>query len=799
MQYPKRAAILILFSTAIAIVHNAGLAAGQDSRMYGAGSRFADELPFGQFKSALDSLPPQAKTRALHWLHSFSFAEEDLEYLRVDRDGGIFYSDTFVPDQADAPGQDGTVVLEAITAADVFSLHSRPGASRVVYLDFDGGRVSGTAWSNSAGSTTWNAKPYDTDGNLSAFSSTELAQIQEIWHRVAEDYAPFDIDVTTEHPGTFGPQTGWVLVTSSDKNTDNPLPHENAGGVAYVNVWGTSYYENYMPAFVYYDNLGSGHPPYVAEAAAHELGHNLGLSHDGTTSGSAYYAGHGSGYVSWAPIMGVGYSRNVTQWSKGEYTDANQLQDDVAIVGSKITLRADDHANALSPDATPLVVDGAGLVTASNPEMDPRNLLSANKGVVENRDDLDVFVFSAGSGQVDITVNPAWDAFYRSSRRGANLDVHVALFDAWGNLITESDPLDETSARVAASIAPGVYYLAVNGVGNAGNYSDYASLGEYFINGAVPVASADTTAPTPDPMFWEITPQASGPDTVVMTATTASDDNGATVEYQFRCASGGQGCVDSAWQTARSFSASGLAAGTTYAFQVRARDLAHNETQWSAPASATTETPNAAPTAAFEAGCAGLNCSFTDLSNDTDGYIAAWSWDFGDGTRSTEQKPRHAYSAGGIFTVSLRVTDERGATQSAVQTILVEAPPPPVAPYNVEAADTGNGAGLISWIDASSTETGFEIEREFQHKNGSWRGATMIDSGVAGDDVTGESETASDPSGAGTFRYRVRAYNAYGASAWSDWSVAVEVTNNAGGDGSSGGGGGSGVCRGKKC
>lgn len=53
------------------------------------------------------------------------------------------------------------------------------------------------------------------------------------------------------------------------------------------------------PAFIFPLNLGS-HPKYVAEAASHEVGHRLGLHHDGP----GYYPGHGN----WAPIMGVGAS-----------------------------------------------------------------------------------------------------------------------------------------------------------------------------------------------------------------------------------------------------------------------------------------------------------------------------------------------------------------------------------------------------------------------------------------------------------------------------------------------------------
>ncbi len=42
----------------------------------------------------------------------------------------------------------------------------------------------------------------------------------------------------------------------------------------------------YSPALIFWDNLGAGREDYIAEAASHEMGHNLGLSHDGVTGGS---------------------------------------------------------------------------------------------------------------------------------------------------------------------------------------------------------------------------------------------------------------------------------------------------------------------------------------------------------------------------------------------------------------------------------------------------------------------------------------------------------------------------------
>jgi PKD repeat protein len=80
---------------------------------------------------------------------------------------------------------------------------------------------------------------------------------------------------------------------------------------------------------------------------------------------------------------------------------------------------------------------------------------------------------------------------------------------------------------------------------------------------------------------------------------------------------------------------------------------------------------NGAPTASFTHSCTGLNCTFTDGSTDADGTVTQWSWNFGDGSTSTARNPSRTYAAAGIYSVSLRVTDDDGASHTVTRTVNV--------------------------------------------------------------------------------------------------------------------------------
>ena len=229
------------------------------------------------------------------------------------------------------------------------------------------------------------------------------------------------------------------------------------GGVAFV---GSFDWPDDVPTFVFSNNLGFGNEKYVAEAASHEIGHTLGLFHDGKTDGTEYYQGHGD----WAPIMGNSYYNPITQWSRGEYAGANNDEDDLAVMLTNgASYRPDDHGDW---------IDSATMLSG--------NILDGS-GIIERTGDIDLFSFQTGAGNITINVDPA--------DLGPNLDILVQILDDGGNLINQDDPYYILPASLNLNLSAGTYYILIDGVGTDDpdtGYTDYASLGQYFISGTLP-------------------------------------------------------------------------------------------------------------------------------------------------------------------------------------------------------------------------------------------------------------------------------------------------------------------------
>ncbi|MCM2274578.1 MAG: immunoglobulin domain-containing protein [Candidatus Didemnitutus sp.] len=453
-------------------------------------------LPESQLKAILIGLTPAAQAQALNQLTRLQVPVSDLASLLADSTGQLYYACHLTPPIDGGPNPtlfaqaaDGRLVgpqIKAVSAAGDFAVsvpnsspplrQSRPGSANVIYLDFNGHTVTGTAWNTTAGApAAYVCIPYDTDGNASSFSPEEQAAIVNIWARIAEDYRSFDVNVTTEAPAVFNNRTARVLFTRKTDANGIPNPSSaTASGVAYVGVFGSgSFAATYSVSFVYHDGYTDG---FVAAVASHEVGHNLGLSHDGTlkadgTKDAEYYSGHGTGATSWSPIMGSG-SGQIIQWSRGEYFRANNPQDDLAIITSALSGRADDHANS-SLTSTPLLANGPAV---------------QHRGIITSAADQDWFSLQT-TGAISLTIAPHTAPF---SLNLSALDVRAELYSSSGVLLATSDPAHSSAATFDLSPGPGTYYLRVVGaaIGTPladppSGYTNYASIGEYTIAGTV--------------------------------------------------------------------------------------------------------------------------------------------------------------------------------------------------------------------------------------------------------------------------------------------------------------------------
>jgi len=150
---------------------------------------------------------------------------------------------------------------------------------------------------------------------------------------------------------------------------------------------------------------------------------------------------------------------------------------------------------------------------------------------------------------------------------------------------------------------------------------------------------------------------------------------------------------------------------------------------------------NVAPTASFIFACTNLSCNFNgSASSDSDGSIASYAWNFGNGSTGSGATPSHTYATAGTYAVSLTVTDNGGAAGTVSQNVTVTAPSSggitlTATGYKVK----GLAKADLSWSGASSTAIDI-------HRNGSII-VTVANSGAWTDNI--------NQKGGGTYTYKV--------------------------------------------
>ncbi|MBI3882672.1 MAG: putative Ig domain-containing protein, partial [Sphingobacteriales bacterium] len=339
------------------------------------------------------------------------------------------------------------VQTSSVNGSAVLNLQSFPkamGGIGCVLLDFDGQYVAGTVWNGGVPITALPASMTD-------------AQVKGIWELISEDYRAFNLNITTSE-AVYNTYPSYMRMRCIFTPTKTVAP--TAGGIAYV---GSFSWNDETPCWSFETGINGG------QAASHEIGHTLGLRHDGRelpTGHEEYFAGLSSG--NWGPIMGTaGYYKTVSQWSKGEYQYASNQEDDLAIMSGYtfgLGYKKDDYGNSYT-SASPISITS----------------VVADTGIISTTDDIDFFNVSIPAGTVSLAINGIGTY--------SNLDILVKLYNSSGNVIRVYNPAG-LNVAIDTVLNEGNYYLSVEGTGYgdpfSGGYSKYASLGKYFITGIVP-------------------------------------------------------------------------------------------------------------------------------------------------------------------------------------------------------------------------------------------------------------------------------------------------------------------------
>jgi len=212
--------------------------------------------------------------------------------------------------------------------------------------------------------------------------------------------------------------------------------------------------------------------------------------------------------------MGVGYYKNLVQWSKGEYANANNLQDDYLVMQKNgLVLDADEHGNttATATQLTGAVVNGLNEFTA--------------RGVLQGPTDVDVLKFEAGIGLVNISVSP----FHLSP----NIDLQATLLDANGNVLAQFNDLEVLAANGSFSLpAVGSYFLVVEGSGKpdpyVSGYTKYGSIGNYSLSIVAPQAGGNLA---PTARITSSATRGTAPASINFSATGSTDPDGSIASY----------------------------------------------------------------------------------------------------------------------------------------------------------------------------------------------------------------------------------------------------------------------------
>lgn len=360
----------------------------------------------------------------------------------------------------------GPVGADSIDQLNVPAFSSRPGASKHLYLDFNG-RASYDNWSGwweFGGYTAGPTQAYDIDDDQTSYSYQERVNIEKTWKGVAEKFSPFDINVTTVKP-TSG-KTATVVIGGDGSW------YGSGGGVGQVGGFTGGFFSGNGGSLAFVWD-GPNNPGYMADAISHEAGHMFNLFHqsrapiDQDEYAAGFIMGSGGRWASTSVDGTFATTRDGESVVLGRGS-----QDDLAILTSDngFGFRADDYGNTIAT-ASPITLSSVnGILTGS-----ASGVITPNEG--------DVFRVVHGGGSFEVELLAA--------EFGAMLDPQLTLTTGpIGNTVEFSNTDDGSDGRgekISISNLPaGTYNLFVSSEGGYGN------IGQYRMNIR---AGAGSTAP----------------------------------------------------------------------------------------------------------------------------------------------------------------------------------------------------------------------------------------------------------------------------------------------------------------
>ena len=182
---------------------------------------------------------------------------------------------------------------------------------------------------------------------------------------------------------------------------------------------------------------------------------------------------------------------------------------------------------------------------------------------------------------------------------------------------------------------------------------------------------------------------------VAVDASASSDPEGTIASYAWAFGDGETG-------TGRTTTHTYAAAGT-YTITLTVTDNRGATAQTTRNVTVAPPVPNVAPVAAFSSAVDGLEVDFdASGSSDSDGTVASYAWDFGDGENGTGRTTSHTYAEAGSYSVKLTVTDDDGATGTVTHQVVVEEPDVEEPPAGALAVDSFARSVTSGWGSAQT-------------------------------------------------------------------------------------------------